>query len=248
MISQSFPPSKNSRNALSGRVCAVSLASACRLPARSLQVFCLLLLSDMNCSCCSLRVAGVNLESRNLRSQPFMWLLNKLLAEKVCCSGVCGQSCQLFGSVEDAAVLIVHIHSQCMTARSLDELSCFLKDLFCRRRKVFGLLHRQLLCHAPGKEHWKNILSHVPAGLCDALQSACIDRMQTAQARALWQECKILLVSRTATATSCCCQELNTFERRKVNSAEGSVGVDSYEAAYSADIKGRMPHRKQHLW
>ena len=39
-----------------------------------------------------------------------MWLLNELLAEKVCCSGICGQSCQLFGRVEAAAVLIVYIH------------------------------------------------------------------------------------------------------------------------------------------
>ena len=60
--------------------------------------------------------------------------------------------------------------------------------------------------------------------------------------------CKISLVSRTAKATRGCCQELNTFETRTLNSAAGSEGADNSEAAYSSSYQRQMPYRKQHLW
>lgn len=128
-----------------------------------------------------------------MRSQSLMWLQNKLLAEEDCCIGICGQSCQLIGSTEATAVLTVYIHGRRMTALWLDELSSFLKDLFCRWRQVFGLLHRQLLCLAPAKEQCRNSLSQAPTASCDALESACA-----------WTECRPLRQERyDQTATTC---------------------------------------------
>ena len=131
-------------------------------------------------------------------------------------------------------MLIVHIHGQRLTARSLDELSSFLKGPFADGAKSLGFCTGSCSAVLLHKSSRSNSIPQAPTAFQDGLKSACMnsntDRADNAVTAKL-QVLEILLVSRTTKASRGCCQGPNAFETRTLSTAEGSESFNSSKGA-----------------